>query len=572
MKAVYTLFFFLLILILNEGCQSTNTEIRLDKVTQYAAEQLNESIELTQKLLEARTKSELITNFRKARIAYKKAEPFARAINPESSNKINGPPLPIYNEDSGKILPPVGFQAIGEQVFSDEIDSALFQRQIEITLGYLKNSKEQVLRFPSNPSRFFPAVHLQFLTIYSLGLTGFDTPTSLFGIAESAESLRSLKYVYELSLSDTIQTLDRSLDDRFKANLESAALYLEQNASFESFDRYTFGRDHLNKLTENWVAIRKITGLYDNTNQLAINLDAPTFFETDSFKPDFFQSNKNQNPSDIRIALGEKLFFEKRLSKEGKLACASCHLPEKAYTDGLRVAKDKEGNDQLRNTPTLIYSIYQKKLFWDGRADNIEQQINGVFSNEVEFNNASHEISLDILSDSTYNKLFTQVFGEAPQNTKNIIRALASYVGRLSSFNSKFDKNMRNEESTFTSEEIKGMNLYMGKALCATCHFIPLTNGTVPPLFQETEKEILGTPKKADNMQIDPDVGFYWVYEADIHKYMFKTPTIRNVELTAPICTMAFMKHSNKSWIFTIAVAGQDWALMYHIRRYPSIR
>jgi cytochrome c peroxidase len=93
---------------------------------------------------------------------------------------------------------------------------------------------------------------------------------------------------------------------------------------------------------------------------------------------------------------------------------------------------------------------------------------------------------------------------------------------------------MRGEISDFTDEERLGMNLYMGKALCATCHFVPLTNGTVPPLFLETEKEVIGVPKTAANKELDDDVGFYTVFKEDIHKYMFKTPTVRNAELTAP--------------------------------------
>lgn len=74
----------------------------------------------------------------------------------------------------------------------------------------------------------------------------------------------------------------------------------------------------------------------------------------------------------------------------------------------------------------------------------------------------------------------------------------------------------------------------MGKALCATCHFMPLTNGSVPPFFIEKEKEVIGVPKESNNKELDTDTGFYWVYNENLHKGMFKTPTIRNIELTAP--------------------------------------
>jgi cytochrome c peroxidase len=93
---------------------------------------------------------------------------------------------------------------------------------------------------------------------------------------------------------------------------------------------------------------------------------------------------------------------------------------------------------------------------------------------------------------------------------------------------------MRGEESTFTDEEKLGFNLFMGKALCATCHFVPLTNGTVPPFFTETEKEVIGVPETAKNKKIDDDLGFYWKFEEELHRGMFKTPTIRNADLTGP--------------------------------------
>lgn len=93
---------------------------------------------------------------------------------------------------------------------------------------------------------------------------------------------------------------------------------------------------------------------------------------------------------------------------------------------------------------------------------------------------------------------------------------------------------MRNEEDSFNDEERLGMNLFMGKALCATCHFMPLTNGTVPPFFSETEREVIGVPATADNNALDSDLGFYWRFKEELHYGMFKTPTVRNSELSAP--------------------------------------
>jgi cytochrome c peroxidase len=216
------------------------------------------------------------------------------------------------------------------------------------------------------------------------------------------------------------------------------------------------------------------------------------------------------------------------------MACVTCHIPEKAYTDGLELNMDNAGNPLEGTTPTLINSIYQQSLFWDGRSGNLIDQINSVFANEKEFNSSVHRFSDAILKDSTYIDLFEKAYGEIPKKNTEIVKALSAYIGTLNGMNSKFDRNIRGEIDTFTAKEKQGFNLYMGKALCATCHFIPLTNGTVPPFYKETEKEVIGVPETAANQELDDDLGFYWVFEEDLHKGMFKTPTVRNAGVTAP--------------------------------------
>lgn len=118
----------------------------------------------------------------------------------------------------------------------------------------------------------------------------------------------------------------------------------------------------------------------------------------------------------------------------------------------------------------------------------------------------------------------------------NIRHAIASYIRTLNTFDSKFDRNINKEEKTLASNEIKGFNLFMGKASCATCHFPPTFNGTIPPDFRETELEVLGVPKtkKWENAIVDSDLGRHDVFQTEERKHAFKTPTIRNIEKTAP--------------------------------------
>jgi cytochrome c peroxidase len=420
-------------------------------------------------------------------------------------------------------------------LFEVDVDKEKLLSQITVSQGFMRNILRDAQELKILPRRYFPSMHQQLLRIYALGLSGFDTPTSLWGIDESIVCLNSMKEVYQMGVADTIALLNKKLNDRFVNDIDKAIAFIENNKNFETFDRYTFGREHLNALTRDWVEIRKTFGFEPSKNAFALNMDAPTFFESNSFNEDFFRLSYNRNPTKEIVELGKSLFHDKRLSATGDLACVTCHDPGLAYQDGLKVARGKEGMELQRNTPTIINTIYQKKFFWDGTADGLQNQITSVFDNENEFDSNAHSILTNkILEDSTYIESIKKAFPTKKINRTVIVRALAAYTSTLNAMNSRFDKNMRGELDDFTEQEVLGMNLYMGKALCATCHFVPLTNGTVPPLFLETEKEIIGVPKTAKNKELDDDVGFYPVFKADIHKFMFKTPTMRNAEVTAP--------------------------------------
>ncbi|MUU78169.1 cytochrome-c peroxidase [Winogradskyella endarachnes] len=471
--------------------------------------------------------------FKNLRLSFKKAEPYVSYLKPEVGHRINGPALPIYAEDTGKMLLPYGLQKIEESIFEGE-EEKFYKEELRITKGLLTNLQKYMQKRPLNSQRFFMATHEQLLRIVSHGISGFDTPVSHFGIHESAVSLQSLKDVYKISIQPIIKNVNLDLDTNFIKDIDKAVSYINDNPDFDSFDRYTFIRDYFNAITRHWVQIRKESGLWNGVDNKVFNYDAPTFFENNSFNTNYFLPVVNKNPSKEQIALGEKLFTDKNLSFNKGMACVTCHNPNKGYADGVKTNLDNTGKPLERNSPTLINAIYQKAFFWDGRSPTLDDQISAVFSNDKEFDSNVHRFSTEILKDSSYIKLFEEVYGKVPTKNIEIIRAISAYVATLNSFNSKFDRNIRAEEATYTQEEKKGLNLFMGKALCATCHFMPLTNGTVPPFFKETEKEVIGVPNTLDNKELDADVGFYIVYKEPLHKGMFKTPTVRNVEFTAP--------------------------------------
>jgi len=119
---------------------------------------------------------------------------------------------------------------------------------------------------------------------------------------------------------------------------------------------------------------------------------------------------------------------------------------------------------------------------------------------------------------------------------KNIADAIAMYLRTLISYNSRFDKYMRGEKDKMTKDEIKGFNLFMGKAACGTCHYAPLFNGSKPPTYYYQESEVLGVPASTDTVhpQLDADSGRMIFLKKDFLVHAFKTPTLRNIALTAP--------------------------------------
>ncbi|MBM1104665.1 cytochrome-c peroxidase [Aurantibacter crassamenti] len=538
------LHFFLILLLSVISCKQKNEQLatveKIDTVDwsyaqTYYQQNMTEAVELIGSLSKVEAESvEAKKIFKELRIAFKKAEPYASYLNPQVGHRTNGPALPIFVEDTERILNPIGLQKIEESIYEGGEDPAVFIREVNLTKGLMVNLMQNVSERKLNVERFFIATHQQLLRIISLGISGFDTPVSQLGLNETIISLQSLKVIYDHTLQEIILEKNSSLNSSFKNNIESAIAFIQENQDFNTFDRYTFIRDYMNPITRNWVSIRKESGLWKGVNNKPFNFDAPTFFEKDAFNLEYFTPPINRNPSEKQIALGKKLFFDSNLSQSGTMACVTCHIPEKAYTDGLSVNLDTNGNPLQRNSPTLINAAFQKSFFWDGRAENILDQISSVFNNKQEFNTGVHTFSTEILKDTTYHQLFKEAFGSISKRNTDIIKAISSYISTLNGFDSKFDKNMRAEEDSFTEQEQLGMNLFMGKALCATCHFIPLTNGTVPPFYAETEKEVIGVPETKNNKILDDDLGFYWRYNKAEHLGMFKTPTVRNAEFTAP--------------------------------------
>jgi cytochrome c peroxidase len=225
------------------------------------------------------------------------------------------------------------------------------------------------------------------------------------------------------------------------------------------------------------------------------------------------------------------------LSGNNDRSCSTCHSPAALFSDRLRRNKNREGTGDLpRNTPSLLYAAYQYNQFWDGRVMTLSQQAITVMNDTLEMKGSGEDITKKISRNASYQALFRKIWETEPAVTEeHIASALAAYERTLTPFHSAFDRYMAGDRSALSQSQKRGFNIFMGKALCGTCHFAPLFNGLLPPLYNVTEFEILGTPATDDLLhpQPDPDTGQARVMSFLAHG-SFKTPTVRNAAMTAP--------------------------------------
>jgi cytochrome c peroxidase len=258
------------------------------------------------------------------------------------------------------------------------------------------------------------------------------------------------------------------------------------------------------------------------------------------------------------VALGEKLFFDSRLSGDGTVACATCHDPARAFTDGRPVSVGIHGRVGQRNAPTVLNALYNKTQFWDGRVNTLEQQAALPITNPFEMGSASiGEAVGKIAGDADYQNQFMQAFGRGV-NEQDMLRAIATYERTLSSFDSPFDHFIAGDSNAINDAAKRGWKLFNTKARCNLCHAltdkqqdvtvftdndfhnigIGIIRHRVVPLAQQTERELArGDLQAIDAAAITSEtsvLGRFLITKTQNDIASFKTPDIRNILVTGP--------------------------------------
>lgn len=220
-----------------------------------------------------------------------------------------------------------------------------------------------------------------------------------------------------------------------------------------------------------------------------------------------------------KAELGKKLFFDPILSKDSTVSCASCHKPEHGFGDDKAVSLGINGQKGDRNTPTIFNTSHLKFLFWDGRANSLEEQALGPITNPKEMGETLKGVLTKLNNDPEYVKEFADTFKQTPITTSHLLRAIAAFERTLISEDSDYDRFINGDEKVLSASAKRGFVLFNGKANCNKCH-----SG---PDFADSEFHNIGLP-------ITSDVGRAKISLTTKDTRKFKTPTLREVANTAP--------------------------------------
>lgn len=225
-------------------------------------------------------------------------------------------------------------------------------------------------------------------------------------------------------------------------------------------------------------------------------------------------------PKQTEVAIGIRLFFDPRLSRDGKTSCGTCHDPRTGFAQPSEVATGVDGRTGTRNTPTVMGAKSTSLLFWDGRAKGLEAQALGPIQNPVEMDMPLPELEKKLNGIPMYQRLFQQAYG-AGVSSDGVAKALAAFERALAFQPSTYER-WAMGEGEIPPAAARGLEVFTRQGRCTNCHFGP----------DLTDKAFHNVGWGLDRP--DPDLGRYAVTKLPFDRGAFRTPPLRNVALTAP--------------------------------------
>lgn len=272
--------------------------------------------------------------------------------------------------------------------------------------------------------------------------------------------------------------------------------------------------------------------------------------------------------SNRKIELGQMLFFDRRLSGDGTMSCAICHIPDQAFSDGRDISGAYPTNKHWRNTPSLLNTAYLQSFFWDGRSDSLEHQALGPIESPFEMNSNLAFISAKLVEIPEYRAAFQSAFS-AEVNPELILTALAAFEQTLTVTDSPYDRYLAGENHALNDMAQTGMKIFFGPGGCSRCH--------AGPLLSDQKFYNLGVPD-TDLLRQDPqhrstrryqlasqgmpmqesDPGRYRIDKNAAMMGAFRTPPLRQVAQTGPYMHNGSLKTLTEVVAFFNQGGGED--------------
>lgn len=272
-----------------------------------------------------------------------------------------------------------------------------------------------------------------------------------------------------------------------------------------------------------------------------------------------------------KIDLGRKLFFDRRLSGDGTMSCATCHDPERGYGDGLPVSLSYPTTKNWRNAPTLINVGYNRVFFWDGRAGSLEEQALFPVMSAFEMNQNLDFLEEELKEVPEYVEAFQKVFG-GEITREGVAMALAAFQRSIISRGSPLDMFLEGDRDALTPQQRRGLDVFTGKGGCVECHSGPnLTDNGFYNLGVPEQPEMTADPGVSATRRFTAKVAGYRAYKTlkdDPGRYLvtkdrkdwkaFRTPTLREIGLTGPYMHNGVFKSLDEVIEFLDRGGGDD--------------
>lgn len=493
-------------------------------------------------------KPAVVAALEKARTNMKRADFWLRYLEPLAYKKINSPlPVEWETEVFEKFEQPYRREGAGLTLARLYLDEPGCNKDTLKRLVRQSLDATQIFTHDSITSRiatyhhFFLCNRLFLLNLAAIYTTGFECPDAAQVMPELEEMLAAANVIYG-SYNESFP--EQPLSPQYMKLFAAMTGYVRTGThNRDSFDHYVFLKDYVNPLyVENQQMVLKYRVVSHSLQDYTLSKQATSIFDKQLYhgqnaKGVFLRVDDSAVLADID-ALGRQLFFDPILSGNNERSCASCHKPGHYFTDTSLATPERFGQNGMlaRSAPSLTNVTHNHLLMADGKHYTMQHQARAVISNPEEMNCTEKDVLEKILSCKEYKTALKNLARYTPQEPEvsyeHVVSCITYFYGKYSNYTAPFDEAM-NGGLPISKAAQHGFNLFMGKAQCGTCHFVPMFNGVKPP-YVGSEFEVLGVPANPEYTELSKDTGRYGVHAAEETHRAFRTGTVRNAMRTAP--------------------------------------